>query len=207
MFKKLITLMLMLSVFTVQVNASTNNGLKEAFDEFNYSLVVEWDQKDASFREAKMKQLSATIRDLQAKGLSNAQLIDFAKSEMKDAKAAMDLETAFNMVQINKMSSSEASNYVLDILNKSYFVGASWNGEVVHIAGIVLFLAVVLTALYFSVINPKDFVCTQESAYYCETRQTSDCYTDISGDTQCGPSYNYEWCGTTCVAGQDERKY
>ncbi len=41
MLKKLIALFLIVSVFTVQANASTNQGLKAAFNELNYSLTTE----------------------------------------------------------------------------------------------------------------------------------------------------------------------
>jgi len=83
MFKKLITLMMVLSIFTVQAHASTHDGLKAAFDELNYALTVEWDQKDKDFHASQMKKFTASLRDLQSKGLTNAQLVDFAKSQVR----------------------------------------------------------------------------------------------------------------------------
>ena len=170
MFKKLITLMLALSIFTVQAHAATDNGLKAAFDELNYSLSTEWDQKDKSFYEAQMKQFSATVRDLQAKGLTNAQLIDFAKAEIKDAKAAKDLETAMNMIQINKMSSADASKYVMEAMKKSYSAGASWNGEVfVYLAvGVLIVALAVAIASGNATVSTGGSNCYYENVYVCE---------------------------------------
>lgn len=130
MFKKFITLMMVVAIFTVSAHANTQNGLKLAFDEMNYSLTVEWDQKDQSFYQAQLKKFTAQVRELQKQGLTNQQMIDFAKTQVKDAKVAKDLETAFSMITINKMSSEEASKYMMDSMKRSYSNGASWNGDV-----------------------------------------------------------------------------
>lgn len=147
MFKKFITLMMVLSIFTVSANASTQTGLKAAFDELNYSLTVEWDQKDKDFYSSQMKKFSSEIRGLQSKGLTNSQLVDFVKSEVKNERAAKDLETAFNMVQINKMSAEEASNYLVEAMKKSYNVGASYQGEVFIYAAVGLLIVAAAVAL------------------------------------------------------------
>jgi Skp family chaperone for outer membrane proteins len=181
-FKKLITLMLVLSIFTVQAHASTNEGLKAAFNELNYALTTEWDQKDNAVYEAEMKKFSAVVRDLQAKGLTNAQLLDFAKSEIKDAKAAKDLETAMTMVQINKMSSSEASKYVLDTMKKSYSTGASWNGEVfVYLAVGVLIVALAVALASSNVTYSSGNSCYYQDVYVCDQY----CYYDGWGYYTC----------------------
>jgi hypothetical protein len=129
-FRKLFTLLMVFAIFTVQASASTQNGLKAAFDEMNYSLTVEWDQEDRNFYESQLKKFTSTVRELQKSGLTNAQMIEFAKTQVKDAKVAKDLETAFSMITINKMSSEEASKYMMDSMKRAYSNGASWNGEV-----------------------------------------------------------------------------
>lgn len=94
MFKKMITLMMVFALFTVHANAASQNNLKAAFDELNYSLTVEWDQKDKDFYNNQMKTFRGTLRELQRDGLSNSELIEFVKSEVKDQRIARDLETA-----------------------------------------------------------------------------------------------------------------
>lgn len=188
MFKKFITLMMVIAIFTVQAHASTQNGLKAAFDEMNYSLTVEWNQKDQSFYEAQLKKFTATVRDLQKQGLTNQQMIDFAKSEVKDAKVAKDLETAFSMITINKMSSEEASRYMMDSMKRAYSNGASWNGEVF------VYLAVGLLIVALAVgLAAGGGVRTTSPGYSCY----DDCY---YYDYQCGYDYwGPIWCeGYTC---------
>lgn len=148
MFKKMITLMMVVSIFTVNAYAASNAGLKAAFDELNYVLTVEWNQKDQDFYSAKMKKFSETVRDLQAKGLTNAQLIDFVKAEVKDEKTARDMQTALTMISIQKMGPSEAANYMSQTMKNSYAKGASWNGDATMLLiGIGVLALVVAVAL------------------------------------------------------------
>jgi hypothetical protein len=128
--RKFITLMMVITIFTVQAHASTHNGLKAAFDEMNYALTVDWDQTDRTFYESQLKKFTGTVRELQKQGLTNEQMIDFAKSQVKDARVAGDLDTAFSMITINRMSSEEASRYIVDSMKRAYSNGASWNGDV-----------------------------------------------------------------------------
>lgn len=144
MFKKFLFSMLAFTLLVVQANAATHNTLKDAFDDLNYSLTVEWDQKDKAFYNSQMDKFAGIVKELQAQGMSNQELVEFTLSQVKDQKLAKDLETAFNMVVINKMSPAEAHKYVTDVMSNSYSRGASWAGEVVLGAiGLVIFVALV----------------------------------------------------------------
>jgi hypothetical protein len=184
MFKKLIALMMVLSIFTTQANASTTDGLKAAFDELNYALTVDWDQKDKEFHADQMKKFTSSIRDLQSKGLSNAQLVDFAKSQVKNAQVAKDLETALNMIQINKMSGAEANKYILDTMKKSYSAGASWNGEVFIYLAVGVLIVALAVALANGNVSSSGYggygsSCYYDDIYVCD----SYCYNDYYGYT------------------------
>lgn len=145
MITKFFSMFIVFAMLTVQSHATTQNGLKTAFDELNFALTVEWDQKDKNFHDAQLKKFSQTVRDLQAQGLTNAQLVDFAKSQIKDQKLAKEIETTFTMIQVNKMSAQEANKYVLDTVKNFYSTGASWNGEVfVYLAVGVLVVALAI---------------------------------------------------------------
>ena len=189
MLKKLMALMLVLSVFTVQAHATAQEGLKAAFDELNYALEVEWDQKDKAFHEEQMKKFTATLRDLQSKGLTQSQLVEFAKSEVKNAQVAKDLETALTMIQINKMSSSEANKYIIDTMKKSYSSGASWNGEVF----VYLAVGILIVALAVAIANGST---SSGGGYY----GGSNCYyTDVYVcDTYCYDDYYGYFCYDDC---------
>lgn len=184
MFKKLLTSMMIFALLTVQAMAVTDNGIKAAFDELNYSLTVEWDQKDTKFYDAQMKKFNDTIRDLQAKGLTDAQLIQFAQTEVKDARVAKDLETAFNMISLQKMTGSQASKYMMDTMKRSYSSGASWNGDVLVYAAIGLLIIAVAIAVASGSggsSSDDDYSCYTECGYteYCSYYSCSlvyECY-------------------------------
>ncbi len=148
MFKKFFVSCLAFAMLTVHANAGTNQGLKAAFDDLNYSLTVEWDQKDRAFHDAKMRAFSSKVAELQAQGLTNADLLAFAKSQIHNAALARDVEAAFNLIQINNMSIGEANTLVRDMISKSYSTGASWSGSALLLGGlgILLILAAVSSA-------------------------------------------------------------
>jgi hypothetical protein len=189
-FKKLISMMMVLSIFTVHANAASQNSLKTVFDELNYSLSVEWDQKDKDFYTTQMKKFSNELRELQAKGLTNAQLIEFVKSEVKNEKVARDLETAFNMISITKMSAEEASNYMVETMKKSYSAGASWNGEVFLYLGLGVLVVAAAIAL-----GASGGSSSGGGGYYCQQYYICDsvCYYDYYWGYTC-----YDDCYYTC---------
>ena len=176
MLKKLITLMMVFAITTTSAFANSHAGLKTAFDELNYSLTVEWNQKDKAFYDAQMKKFNATLKELQAKGLTNAELIAFVKSEVKDAKVAKDMETAFTMIQLQKMNASQAANSMTETMKRSYSVGASWNGDAALYIGLGVLLVVVALSLAAGGVsgtgNGGGGYC--EEVYVCDTY----CYND-----------------------------
>ncbi len=131
MFLKSIALCLAFTIFTASAMASTNDGLKKAFDEFNYSVQVEWDQKDPSFMEAKKLELMQTIAGFEAEGMTRAELIGFAKSQLKDATLIKSLDSVLEAVSMNTMTSQEAQNIMIRAINNSQSQGANWNGIIV----------------------------------------------------------------------------
>lgn len=170
MVKKIILLSIVILMISSQLKASSLIPLKAAFDEMNYALTVEWDQKDQSFYESQLKKFTATVRELQKTGLTNAQMIEFAKSQIKNAQVAKDLETAFSMITINKMSSEEASRYMMDSMKRAYSNGASWNDEIFLYlpAGVlVVVIALVLKSKGVS-IESDDHSCFEDCYYYKE---------------------------------------
>jgi hypothetical protein len=192
MFKKFFTTLMVAALFSVQAGATTNSGLKAAFDELNYSLNVEWDQKDQSVYENNMKKFTSSLRDLQAKGLTDADLIDFVKSEVKDARVARDLQTAFTMISIQKMSKEDASKYMVETMKKTYSSGASWNGDAnaglyIGLSVLIIGVAVALAATGHIRGGNGGSVCTGGS--YC----TTSCYDDYYYGYTC-----YDTCSNSC---------
>ncbi len=181
MCKKFFVSVMVFCLFTVQSFAVTNNGLKEAFDSLNYSLTVEWNQTDRIFYNQEMEKFAQALR---AANVSNQELVEFTVSQVKDAKLANDLRTAFTMVQINKMDQKDAQKYVMDIMNKSYAHGASWNGGAA-IGGAIVVILIVAVAL----------LATGDA----RISDSQDCYQVYTCDDYCTGGICYEDCGYECI--------
>lgn len=180
MFKKLFAFSIISCLFMVQAHATAQNGLKAAFDELNYALTVEWDQNDRNFYNSNMEQFKTSLNSLQEQGLSNQDLVNFTLTQVKDEKLAKDLQTAFTMITINKLSQSEAQRYVTDVMNKSYSRGASWGGEV--IVGAVFLILIIAVAAIVAGKARVDDGCYEVEV--CEDYCTGGvCYTDC--DWEC----------------------
>lgn len=168
MFKKLLTLVVAVSFLATAAQANTNNGLKTAFDELNYSLSVEWNQKDMNFKQAQVQKFSESVKAL---GLNNQDITNFALSQVKDAQSKKDLAQALSVA--SKMSPEQAADYVVSVANKAYNVGSSWNG-----AGSVFYTVLIVLLLLgavgggYVVIAPG---CSYGYSYYY-------CGADIYGD-------------------------
>lgn len=183
MFKKLFAFSMIFCMLVVQANAATHNGLKAAFDDLNYALTVDWDQTDRAFYSSQMEKFSSQIKSLQEQGLTNKELMDFALSQVKDEKAAKDLQTAFTMITINKMSPKEAQRYVTEVMNKSYSRGASWGGEVI-VGAVVLVLIIAVVAIV---------------AGKARVNENEACYEVYTCEDYCTGGFCYEECGYECI--------
>jgi hypothetical protein len=181
MCKKFMVSLIALCMLTVQSFAATSNGLKAAFDDLNYSLTVEWNQTDRAFYNQQMEKFAQSLR---AANVTNQELVEFTVSQVKDQKLANDLRTAFTMVQINNMNQKDAQKYVIDIMNKSYSHGASWNGGAV-IGGAVLVVVIVAVAL----------LVTGDA----RISDNEDCYQVYQCDDYCSAGICYEDCGYKCI--------
>lgn len=189
MFTRLMSLMLVCAIFTVSAQATSHNGLKAAFDELNYALTVEWDQQDKDFYVDQMKSFKNKVNELQFQGLTQKELIDFAKSEVKDKKLSADLDTAFSMISLNRMNGEQASEYLVEMIKKSYSTGASWNSDASLFIGLGLLLVVV------GVVVAGGGSTSTGGTYHCTDRYICDynCHYDYYYGNVC-----YNDCYWTC---------
>lgn len=142
MFKKVSMYVLALAMIIVQAQASAQSGLKAAFDELNYSLSVEWDQKDQAFFNQKSEAFTEELIRLQKAGVSNQQLLNELLSEIENKNLARDIQATFSLMSINALSQDEATRQIKSILEKNYQTGANWNGGSV-LLGMVLVIAII----------------------------------------------------------------
>lgn len=184
MFKRYFTLMLTIVLFSVQAQAQTHEGLKEAFIELNYSLTTEWDQKDLSFFNAQSEKFTSKLRTLQQQGLSQQDMLQTIMGELKDQRLARDVQGLFNLVSINMMDPDEAQKQLKVLVDKSYNRGASWNGTSFLLGGVF----VVALAALLVVLNQEKLESTAQ-----------ECYMAYKCNQYCGPISCEQVCGNECI--------
>lgn len=172
MMRGILCLVLALALTTTSAFASTQ-GLKAAFDELNYALNIEWDQKDEDFYKNEMKKFQQTVSSLKAQGLTEGEMLNIVLSEVKDQRAAESIKAAFDTISIDQMNASDAISILLETMKKTYSSGASWNGD----SSYIIFSTVVVIALIAIIINHDE-----------KTSETY-CYNDYYAGTICVKHY------------------
>lgn len=142
---KIISMILCLC-FTANVFAASN--LEAVFNDYQYSMTVEWDQKDVNFKNAETEKFYKNLDALVAEGLTPNELMNFVSSKVQDKKALEALR-----LQASKATSNEE---VLSILSQNagslYNQGASWTGREVLVGGIVAAgVALFAYSVFFSI--------------------------------------------------------
>jgi len=161
MFKK-ITALLLLTAFT-NVYAVTPiqqvNELGKTFDSLNYKLNVEWDQKDAKVFDSTIADFEKEIADLQKDGMTNADLMNYTISKIKDPQMQNEINEMSKTIAESKMSNTEARAFVISKLSSTYSQGASWSGSRMGLkAAFFVGLIVVILVAVHAHHNDKDEV-------------------------------------------------
>lgn len=152
MFKK-ITALFLLTAFTqvyavtpVQQSKAVADELNRTFDELNYTLNVEWDQKDSKVFDQAISGFEDQIANLQAQGLTTNDLVKHALDKIKDKDIQNDMNQLAKVVDENQMNPAEARAFIVSKLNSTYSHGASWSGSRlgVHTAVIIGAIIVIL---------------------------------------------------------------
>jgi hypothetical protein len=153
MLKK-ITAMFLLTAFThvyaitpVQQNLSMSSEINRTFDDLNYKLNVEWDQKDNAYMNSAIDDFEKEITTLQAQGLSTDELVQHTLLKIKDKGTSDEINELAKTITENQMSTEEARAFVISKLNSTYAHGASWSGShrgghMCFILGVIIILAI-----------------------------------------------------------------
>lgn len=169
---KFLAFMMSFFILTAQADSGLHGSLKEAFDDLNYALTVEWDQKSPDFYQQQMNNFQGRIQELRKEGLSNEVLMDFLISNVKDKAAAADLKRFTEIASREKLSRAEMEGMLHDIMNRHYAHGSSWIGTVLIVGGALIVVVVGVAALMIwdASNNPADChydnVCTGGSCSY-----------------------------------------
>lgn len=148
MFRIIVSLLLILNIATAQAQIVSHQSLKDLVDQLQFSLTVEWDQKDLNFRNEKLKAFNEGLANLRKQGLTDRELLDFIKSEVKDQKVSKDIDELYSMLLKKNVSSQLLESKFLDLAKKTQNRGASWSIEDLPLAGQIGVFVGTLAALY-----------------------------------------------------------
>lgn len=181
MVMRFFSFVLTFALLTSVAHAETAKGLKAAFDELNYSLSVEWDQKDPAFLNARSEEFARQMID---SGKTNQEILGVLLKEIQNEKLKTDLETTFTLMSLNLMSQAEALEQFKQIMQKNYRTGASWNG------GSVLFGMVLMVAI----------IAVVGIVYKEQLKEEGEkCYMAWKCNDYCGLTGCQQVCGEECI--------
>lgn len=144
MFKQFFAAAMIFSLTIGTSHASAAVGIKDIFDNFTYTSQVEGNDSLAQAN------LSSDLKAAREAGISNQEVVNYALSQVKDAKVKSELATTFALINADQLSSEEAQAQIQKIFAEGSNRGASWNGG----AGAVALIGVIaLIALAAYLIN------------------------------------------------------
>jgi hypothetical protein len=167
--------------FNVMAASGTVQELERALDEYQYSLTVEWDQKDAAFMTEKTEAFYQTLSVLMEKGLTENEVMDLVSKKSKNPKEVEALSLKLKLLTDKVTTSEELAQVITENSKNFYSTGASWEGYyVVGAVGALALVAIIGYSIWFSanrtcVATAQGTQCGWVSPYY-GAPQTSQYY-------------------------------
>lgn len=128
----------------VQETSALSKALDATFNEMNYSLNVEWDQKDQVYFNNTVDGFENQVKDLQDQGLTNKELIEYTLSKVKDRQTQKDIAEISKVISETEMTPDQARDFALEKLNSTHSQGASWSGSRMGIKMVVILAIIII---------------------------------------------------------------
>lgn len=186
---------LVLLCFSVNVFASTGtvNELSRHIDNYQYSLTVEWDQKDQKFYQKVTEKFLSEMEKLIRNGhLTKEEVLTLLEKRVssKNVLQAMKLKLSL----LSHVDSQEAlADIVKESSKEMYAKGASWNGEILIPLAIGIVILAVLAYKWWWDYNHK--CVAWEERYDCSTSSWDDrnCSTEYDEEGNSYEECDYYW--------------
>jgi len=138
-----VALVLAVVIPTVQAHAESA-AVSDAMKQLDYTLSVEWDQKDASVKQAAMQKFYAQLSDAVKAGSSPDDIFNALTSQTLSPQAAKDMGAIKDLFKVGKISVQDAQKQALDYMNKAQASGVNWNSGGTEVAVVVAVLLIVV---------------------------------------------------------------
>lgn len=149
--KTIITIVLSFFILSTSFSSAPGalEGIREAINELNYALTVEWDQKDATFRQQQMDRFHTKVSELELKGISRSTILKEAIQGLPRSKAREEMLNFLEQVDTNVFEPQDFQKVLSEIAEKSKSSGASWNGgvDIATLAPVLVIAGVVMVIL------------------------------------------------------------
>lgn len=178
--------------FNVFASSGTIQELERQLDDYQYSMSVEWDQKDKAFYDKQTNAFFSNLSNLiKNEGLTENEIMSLLEKKVSNREVLDSLKLKVSL--LSKVNSpAELASVLRDNAESFYVKGASWNGDVALTVGLGIVLAAVIGyAVWFSATHR----CVQyETRYGCQSYNYGGAgynsnyygYYSTSAYTQCG---------------------
>ena len=157
MLKRLFSLLLGL-VLISPAFPQTNSGLKSLLDNYQYTLIVEWDQTDSVYLQNATEKFSRDLEALIAEGHAPEVLLQESLSLIPNEKTKSDLTYALGLYHNKSLSSAELKSFFEEELKHMHIQGVSWSPVTKVLVGAAIGYAVfkiLLLTIYYWDYDPN----------------------------------------------------
>jgi archaellum biogenesis protein FlaJ (TadC family) len=130
MFKKLTAILLLLAFSQVYAASPMSADLNKSFDELNYKLNVEWNQKDSKFYNETIEGFENEIEVLRSRGLTTKDLFKYITDKIKNQEVQNEINEISKIIDESGMSPADARTFTISKVEDTFSHGASWNGRI-----------------------------------------------------------------------------
>lgn len=171
--------------FTMNVFASVGpiQKFEKSLDSYNYTLSVEWDQKDEAFKKEATKKFLSEIKSLIENENLNKEDVIFLLEKKVNNKETIEAIKLRTSLLGDIRTSNEFAETIMNSSEDFYSRGASWNGTVKVVAISALVLTV---ALGFAMWYSATHGC-QEYAQICDNHGCHNDYNNCQQHGYVGP--------------------
>lgn len=169
--KRLMTavIALCLMLHAGSASAEVHQGLKSLFDQYHYTMQVEWDQQESTTPEIAKRELLKGLDQLRLAGVSDREIREAAIAQVKDEALKREFTQALRLSETLAFSAAETEQFMFDTLKQSYQQGANWSGEETYtMLGVLIFFALIAAVAVTADRCPKEGTCYECDLAYEE---------------------------------------
>lgn len=185
---------LLILCFTTQAFAGTvREDLTTALNDYEYDMVVEWDQKDKAKAEAFNEKFSQSVEKLFKRGLTQSELLAVVESRVTNKERFATIKMKATLLQNSLTDARSVTDLLQKELSEMGQRGASWNGEVqMYVLAIVPLVLIGALIIYQHMWNQSHRCAEASQEMFCEDVCDDWSYSDNNCDS---------W-GNNCTSGE-----